>query len=138
MGVKLKSASTFFDKIEKTETCWLWTGAIVSGGYGNFNLYGKFWPAHRLMWVISNGDIPLDKCVLHKCDIRKCVNPDHLFIGTRKDNADDMVKKGRQRGHKWDKNGRAKLTRSQVKELRVNVTKYNQRNLADDHAAYPF
>jgi hypothetical protein len=64
--------------------------------YGSFKLGDKVVDAHRVSWMIHFGVIPYKICVLHKCDNRVCVNPEHLFLGTRKDNHDDMVAKGRQ------------------------------------------
>lgn len=83
--------------------CWLWGQRVDSNdGYGRFRFGtpGKdgrqpFDRAHRVSWKIYNGEIPSEKCVLHKCDNRICVNPDHLYIGTRKNNRDDCVEKGR-------------------------------------------
>jgi hypothetical protein len=64
-------------------------------GYGIQQFQGKVWRAHRLAWTLAYGPIPDDLCVLHHCDNRSCVNVDHLFLGTRGDNARDMVAKGR-------------------------------------------
>lgn len=75
--------------------CHLWIGATTSMGYGNFFLYGSNWLAHRASWELFIGNIPDDKLVLHKCDTPLCVNPDHLFLGTHKDNTQDMMSKGR-------------------------------------------
>jgi len=82
-------------KIEKTDTCWLWTGFIDKYGYGSIMEFGKRIGAHRAAWMVCNGVIPSGMQVLHKCDVRHCVNPDHLFIGTHADNHKDKVKKGR-------------------------------------------
>lgn len=62
--------------------------------------------AHRVAWVLANGDLPSDKMVLHKCDVPRCINPDHLFLGTAMDNSRDMVSKGRhawRQGTRWQK-----------------------------------
>lgn len=76
--------------------CWLWTGAAYPTGYGAFSLNQKTVGAHRASWILRRGPVPKDRCVLHHCDVRACVNPDHLFLGTLGDNIQDMVKKGRQ------------------------------------------
>lgn len=89
---------------EKPEDgCWHWCGNVSKVGYGRIWFNRKFVLAHRLCWVISFGVVPEKMCVLHKCDQRSCVNPDHLFIGTHQDNSDDMVRKGRQAS--GDRNG---------------------------------
>ena len=85
----------FFSKVNKTKTCWLWTASLRGGGYGYFWFNGHT-PAHRFSWLLHKGDIPRGLYVLHKCDIRACVNPDHLFLGTHDDNMRDMKEKGRQ------------------------------------------
>lgn len=84
----------FLTKIEKTETCWVWTGFRDRGGYGRVHYVGRKTFAHILSYQLFVGDTG-NKCVLHKCDNPSCVNPDHLFLGTRKDNAMDMISKGR-------------------------------------------
>lgn len=73
--------------------CWLWRGALQGSGYGFFGSPKVL--AHRFAWTLFNGAIPKDKCVLHHCDVPKCVNPAHLFIGTQRDNVLDMIAKNR-------------------------------------------
>lgn len=85
----------FFSKINKTDSCWIWISATSHNGYGVFWLNGGNIRAHRLSYKIHNGDIPEYIHVLHRCDNRICVNPDHLFLGTHSDNMKDMVIKKR-------------------------------------------
>lgn len=85
----------FWNKVEKTTSCWLWIGSKTGSGYGKLKRKGKFYTAHRVSWEVYNGPIPKGMLVLHTCDVRNCVNPKHLFLGTHQDNMDDMVRKGR-------------------------------------------
>lgn len=87
----------FFDKVEVKESgCWEWTGAIRGkSGYGCIKVNGKVANAHRFSFILHNVEIPKGLLVRHICDNRKCVNPDHLILGTYKDNYDDAVKRGR-------------------------------------------
>lgn len=75
--------------------CWEWQGRINVRGYGAFSIKGKTVQAHRFSWQLVNGAIPGDLWVLHKCDNRLCLNPDHLFLGTNSDNIRDAIAKGR-------------------------------------------
>lgn len=105
-GMKTSILTRFEAKINKTESCWLWTAAINSdNGYGRFDgrKYGLSSYAHRVSWEIYRGPIPEGSQVLHRCDIRSCVNPEHLFLGSQQDNIDDMVNKERAWFSKKDK-----------------------------------
>jgi hypothetical protein len=86
--------------IDKNNGCWVWRLRIGNHGYGQtgmltFKTEKRDFLAHRLSWMLFRGDIHDDLCVLHKCDNKPCVNPDHLFLGTRIDNAHDRDAKGR-------------------------------------------
>lgn len=88
----------FWDKVspEPMSGCFLWTGCPLKFGYGRIKqTRKKSLLAHRVSYVLNIGDIPKDMLVLHKCDNRMCVNPQHLFLGTSQDNQNDMIKKGR-------------------------------------------
>lgn len=90
-----KEHKRFWSKVEKTESCWIWCGARHTHGYGSLGFRTKPARAHRMSYEIHKGPIPKGFCVLHKCDIPSCVNPNHLFLGTHTDNMQDRIKKGR-------------------------------------------
>lgn len=99
--------SRFMDEVEKSPNgCWLWTGSRTADGYGFFSLSapdksGRIEQrAHRAAWRLFHGELPSDKLVCHTCDMPLCVNPSHLFLGTKLDNAQDMAAKGRSRCQK--------------------------------------
>jgi hypothetical protein len=114
----------FWAKVNKSSDCWVWTASTRSG-YGAIKYQGKTLSAHRVSYIIHNGET--DKCVLHKCNNRLCVNPDHLYAGTYKDNYRDMVKAGNAykvtssstRFAPNHKPVNAKLNSEQVQEIRL-------------------
>ena len=88
----------FWSKTQQGDGCWLWEGGVLSDGYGAFWLEGSNKRAHRVAYLLAIGEIPDGMCVCHTCDVRLCVNPSHLWVGTRGDNLRDMGKKGRANG----------------------------------------
>lgn len=119
------SYERFCKKITVESTgCWIWSGKTNSRGYGMFPFNGvSTHSAHRASWIMNRGPIPTGICVLHKCDTPKCVNPEHLFLGTNADNVADKVSKNRQaRGADMARfgsdNPRTRLSDSDVSEIR--------------------
>jgi len=102
--------------------CWLWQGAKSRGGYGRIIRGRTVLLAHRVSWELHRGSIPDGLCVLHDCptgDNPACVNPAHLWLGTKKDNSDDMIAKGRQVILRGEQTGRSILTPRRVRAIRA-------------------
>jgi hypothetical protein len=116
----------FIKKINFTDTCWLWTASKYPGGYGSFRFDGKTYQTHRFLWTFLRGEIPDGLCVLHKCDVRACIKPDHLFLGTRKDNVYDMMTKGRGVQLKGEHHGMSRLTDGQADAIRKMYVRGNK------------
>lgn len=100
------------------DSCWPWEGALNEDGYGNFREGRTSVLAHRYSWELAHGS-PGEMYVLHKCDNPRCVNPQHLFLGTQKDNVKDMMTKGRDTRLRGSKAPSAKLTEYQVQQIRA-------------------
>lgn len=103
--MKKQSVKSRFERYimpEPNTGCWLWMARINQKGYGIFGVDTKKHRAHRFSFELYKHAIPKNKLVCHTCDNKWCVNPDHLFIGTSKDNVHDMINKGRA---SWQKNG---------------------------------
>lgn len=85
----------FWKKVNKTDGCWLWTGHTNYSGYGVLKIGGADKRAHRVSWELAHGPVPEPLLVLHRCDVRNCVNPSHLFLGTQQHNLEDCRLKDR-------------------------------------------
>ncbi len=119
MGVPVR----FWSKVDMSGDCWEWRGSRMSAGYGVFSLTTdrshRNVRAHRLAWELSHGEIPPGLLVCHRCDNPGCVRPAHLFLGSVRDNARDMVSKGRGPRAKGELNNAAKLTAEGVRQIRT-------------------
>lgn len=103
--------------------CWVWKRGALSRKcpYGQISVKHRMVRVHKFSWEIHNGPVPAGLSVLHKCDTPLCVNPHHLFVGTQKDNQEDMVAKGRE--SRGESRPASKLTEGQVKDIRQRYRK---------------
>ena len=109
--------------------CVIWMGDCYPTEYGRISYLGRNHTTHRLAWQLAKGPIPNGLFLLHHCDVRQCMNLEHLFLGTQADNMADMQSKGR--GAKGEINGNSRLTIGQAKEIRHRTIKgESQRKLA--------
>jgi hypothetical protein len=135
MDITRKIKNRFWSKVNITQDgqCWNWNASINRSGYGQFWLDDKMRLAHRIAFAIYNNDLSIIyntknyhkcnntfKCILHKCDNKKCCNPNHLFIGTNADNIKDKINKNRQQHMRGSSNGYSKLKENDILEIRKN------------------
>lgn len=112
---------------EPMSGCFLWTGFVNRQGYGRIRWQGRNELVHRLSYELSTGVHPGAKFVCHKCDNPSCLNPDHLFLGTAKDNNKDRASKGRNmKGYWGGAHPRAILTDAQVVQIRIEYVKHSR------------
>lgn len=97
--------------------CWEWIGAL-SKGYGSFRFTKTNDSAHRVAWMLYRGKIPNGVCVLHKCDNKRCVNPNHLYLGDHKQNMRDAIERKQWKPFLGESHPSAKLTWNEVHEIR--------------------
>lgn len=121
----------FWSKVQKTDTCWLWSSHRNKHGYGSFWYADTMAKAHRVAYVLAYGPIPEGLCVLHQCDVTSCVNPSHLFLGTQAENVADRQRKGRQARLKGEASGPCKITTETARKI-LHGTGLHQ-DIADAH-----
>ncbi len=135
---KPDTADRFWSNVIKTDTCWIWKAGQDQDGYGTTRAANKKTRAHRLAWQLANGQPPpADLLVLHRCDNPSCVRPDHLFLGTNRENMQDAAEKGRlPRG---ERQHLAKLTEPEVRCVRDRYAAggITQRRLAAEYGVNP-
>lgn len=119
----------FLEKVNVSgpDECWEWQASVGTSGYGRFRTCdGKCEEASRTAYRVFVGPILEGMCVLHRCDNRKCCNPNHLFLGTRKDNNEDMKAKGRARSPKGEADPMAKLKETDIPNIRNSTLSLNK------------
>lgn len=128
MELTEKQKERFWKKVEKTETCWLWTGCCANG-YGHFVINEKTYKSHRVSWFLAGNTIPDGHIIRHKCRSRHCCNPEHLETGTIAENIADRIRDGT--SNRGERCGTAKLTSAQVLDIRARAGE-RQANLAEE------
>jgi hypothetical protein len=118
----------FMRWVELGDKCWIWKGATLRTGYGAFGIGPR--KSHRVSYELFNGPIPPGKMVCHSCDNPPCVNPEHLWIGTNRENILDSIKKGRKPAMKGELNGMAKIKKMDAENIRNMGGKFTQSILA--------
>ena len=108
----------FWSKANKTQHCWYWTLTRFRLGYGSVSYQGKIQSAHRVAYKLVHGEIPAGMDVLHSCDNRACVNPEHLSLGDHKKNMRDKMERGRHVVLSGEENGNVRLTWVKVRRIR--------------------
>lgn len=133
-------SNRFWDKVDKNfpmetdydvwrSSCWNWIASLDKGGYGKFKSNKKTYRAHRFAWYLLYGSFPT-KWLLHKCNNRKCVNPEHLYEGSPKDNTRDSIESGT-----FKLVSKPKLTDKQKEEIKNKYQSgiYTQRELGKEY-----
>ena len=128
-----KDVKRFFRSFNSTHGCWLWAGTLDKNGYGLFRYGRKSFRAPRIAYKVFCGVDPGQLHVCHSCDVPRCVNPDHLFLGTNADNTNDKVAKGRH--GIGEANGQSKLSTEDI--LFIRSSNKTQKELAAQFGVVP-
>jgi DNA-binding XRE family transcriptional regulator len=140
MRVDESVIARFWPKVisKPEDGCWIWGASKNSMGYGQLRIDHRPYLAHRISYVIEHGDIPDGLVVRHRCDTPLCIRPSHLEIGTQSDNVKDMRNRGRAKylGAPGERNGSAKLSDEQVREIRKDQT-HELARLAREYGVTP-
>jgi hypothetical protein len=123
--------SDFLKKVDKTDTCWIWTGSKKTKGYGQFGVNYRVVTTHRYAYENFIGKIPAGMVVMHTCDNPPCVNPDHLILGTIADNNADRDIKGRGNASKGSDHVMSKLTDDEI--LMIRKDSRSQAKIAEEY-----
>lgn len=126
-------ASRFQSKVvfKGGDHCWEWKPPPKKNGYGQIQVDGKMQLAHRVAYMLYKGDIPDGLLVCHRCDNRRCVNPDHLFLGTHTDNQNDSVSKGRRNCPKGESQWKSRFKEEDILAIRSDTR--TQTEIARDY-----
>lgn len=123
-------------KVGKEDDCWPWTGANdCQRGYGVVWNNGRKWKTHRYAYFVTNGGIPFGLLVCHRCDNPPCCNPNHLFLGTCRDNNNDMLQKGRANRERGEARYNARLKEEDVRQIRARYQKRKVGGMGIDRLA---
>ena len=124
----------FWEKVKRRspDECWPWMAYIRPDGYGRFRTKVGMMLSHRVSWELTNGPIPHGMYICHSCDTPECCNPDHLFLGTQRDNVRDCMKKGRRYDCRGENNSGAKLTKIDVLAIKhwLKDARWTQKKIA--------
>jgi hypothetical protein len=125
--IRMKNWRSWLRAVEKLDRltvkagpgeCWLWQGYTAPNGYGWVNVYGLAIAAHRLALIVSGVEVPAELDACHRCDVRNCVNPAHLYAGTRAQNMADCIARGRHNKPRGIAHPRARLSDADVRAIR--------------------
>lgn len=124
LSFSMREKLDFLSMPEPMSGCVLWIAGLDAYGYGHFHWRGDEFKAHRVNWELEKGPIPIGLYVLHKCDVRSCININHLFLGTHDDNMADMSAKGRSAKPIGELAHAAKLSAEDIVSIRIDLRPY--------------